>query len=104
LRVKNVTPGTALVERGRVADNLRTRFLGWMGERALPAGDGMLITACTSVPSRFMSIPIDVVYCDRHDREIALDAAPKPWRSGSLHRRVHHVIELPARAARASGT
>jgi uncharacterized protein len=104
LCVENVTRGTALVERGRVADNLWTRFRGLMGERALPAGDGMLITPCTSVHCMFMSIPIDVVYCDRQDRVVAIDAALKPWHIGSLHKGVHHVIELPAGHAAATGT
>ncbi len=104
LSVENLTRGTALVERGRVADNIWTRFRGLMGERSLPAGDGMLITPCTSVHCMFMSIPIDVVYCDRGDRVIAVDAALKPWRIGTLHRGVHHVLELPAGQAAATGT
>ncbi len=50
-----------------------------------------------------MPIPIDVLYCDRQDRVVAIDAALKPWRIGSPHRGVHHVLELPAGRGRGHG-
>jgi uncharacterized membrane protein (UPF0127 family) len=51
-----------------------------------------------------MSFPIDVVYVDRDQRVVAIDAEMKPWRFGRLHRGVRFVIELPAGTASAAGT
>jgi uncharacterized protein len=104
LRVENVTRGVTLVEAGRVADNAWTRFKGLIGVRELSAGDGMLIIPCSSVHCMWMSIPIDVVYCDRDDRVVGIDARLRPWRLGHLYRHAHHVIELPAGAAAAAAT
>ncbi len=104
LRVENVTRGCTLIEGGRVANNAWTRFWGLMGVKDLPAGDGMLITPCSSVHCMFMSIPIDVLYVSRDDQVVAIDHCLKPWRIGSIHRGVHYVIELPAGRAAATGT
>ncbi len=104
LSVENLTRGCAVVTRGRVADNFWTRFKGLMGVRDLPAGDGMLITPCSSVHCMFMSIPIDILYVSRDDQVVAIDHSLKPWRIGSIHRHVHYVIELPAGTAAATGT
>jgi uncharacterized protein len=104
LRVENLTRGTTLVDRGRLANNPWTRFRGLIGVRDLPPGDGLLITPCSSVHCMWMSIPIDVLYCGRDEQVLAIDHGLKPWRIGSLHRGVHHVIELPAGCAAATAT
>jgi uncharacterized protein len=104
LQVENVTRGCVVIGRGRVANNVWTRFKGLMGVRELQSGDGMLIMPCSSVHCMFMSIAIDVIYCDRQDRVVAIDHALKPWRIGSLHRGVRYVLELPAGASAATGT
>jgi len=96
LHVENSTRGAVLVERGRVANNIWTRFKGLIGVRDLPAGDGMAIIPCSGVHCMFMSIPIDVVYVGQDDQVVALDADLKPWRIGGMHRGVRYVIELPA--------
>jgi uncharacterized membrane protein (UPF0127 family) len=41
----------------------------------------------------FMSIPIDVVYLDKHDQVIALDRAMKPWAIGKIYRNGAYVVE-----------
>ena len=96
LEVHNETRDVNLVEHGKVADNVWTRFKGLIGVRNLPEGDGLAIIPCTGVHCMFMSIPIDVVYVDRDHRVVALDANMKPWAVGRIHRGVHYVIELPA--------
>jgi uncharacterized protein len=75
-----------------------------MGERNLPAGDGMLISPCSSIHCMWMRIPIDVIYLDRSDRVVGIDHAIKPWRIGGFYRGAHHVLELPAGTAVATGT
>jgi uncharacterized protein len=99
LRVENQTRKVTLVRHGRMANNMWTRFKGLMGERRLAAGDGMMITPCSSVHCMFMRIPIDVVYVSRDDKVVAIDHTLKPWRIGSMHRGVRYVVELPAGTA-----
>ncbi len=104
LQVDNITRGCVLIERGRIADNMWTRFKGLMGLRELPAGDGMLITPCSSVHCMWMRIPIDVIYLDRGDTVVGIDHGLRPWRIGKLYRGAHHVLELPAGTARRTAT
>jgi uncharacterized protein len=104
MRVENLTRDTVLVDRGRLANNFWTRLRGLIGVRDLPAGDGMLITPCTSVHCMFMSIPIDVVYVDKQDRVVGMDRALRPWRLGTFFRRVRYVVELPAGTIDRTGT
>lgn len=104
LRVDNLTRGCVLIEQGRVADNMWTRFKGLMGLRELPAGDGILITPCSSVHCMWMRIPIDVIYLDREEKVVGIDHDLQPWRIGRFYRGAHHVLELPAGTAQRTGT
>jgi uncharacterized protein len=104
LRIHDETHDVILVERGRVADNVWTRFKGLIGVRNLPQGDGLAIIPCSGVHCMFMSIPIDVVYVNRDHRVVALDPDMKPWAVGRMHREVHYVIELPAGTIARTGT
>jgi uncharacterized protein len=104
LRVENVSRGVTLVHRGRVANNPWTRFKGLIGVRKLPAGDGLLITPCSSIHCMWMSIPIDVLYCSKDHQAVGVDQWLKPWRIGSLYKGVRYVIELPAGTIAGSGT
>jgi uncharacterized membrane protein (UPF0127 family) len=104
LRVENVTRDAILIENGRVADNVWTRFAGLIGVRQLPPGDGLAIIPCNGVHCMFMSIPIDVVYVGRDDRVVALDREMKPWAVGGIHRDARYVLELPAGALAPTGT
>ena len=104
LHVVNKSRGACLVEGGRVARSVWTRFKGLIGVTNLPAGDGLLIVPCNSVHCMWMSIPIDVLYCSRDDRIVAMDLDLKPWRIGSLHKGVYYVIELPEGTITRSGT
>ena len=104
LRVTNTTRDQTLITAGRVADNMLTRLRGLVGARPLQPGEGLLIMPCSSVHTHFMSFPIDVVFVDRDQRVVAIDAEMAPWRFGRLHRGVRFVIELPPGTARATGT
>ena len=104
LRIENLTRNTLLVERGRVANNYWTRLRGLIGVRRLEDGDGMAIIPSNGVHCMFMSIPIDVLYVDRNDRVIDVDANMKPWAIGRPRRAARYVIELPAGMAERAGT
>lgn len=104
IRIINATRGCALVSSGRVANNYWSRLRGLIGARPLAPGEGLLISPCTSVHTHFMSFPIDVVYVDRNDQVVGLDANLAPWRFGRFYRRVRYVVELPAGTAESTGT
>lgn len=83
------------VERGR----------GLMFERELPDGSCLVIDPCGSVHMFAMRFPIDVLYVDRDDRVVRVQERLKPWRIGPLYTRgAKYVVELPAGAARVTGT
>ena len=104
LHVDNRTQGVVLVDRGKVANNVWTRFKGLIGVRHLPEGDGLAIVPCSGVHCMFMSIPIDVLYVDKEDRVVGLDPNMKPWAVGRPYRGVRYVIELPAGTIARTGT
>lgn len=101
---RNVTRGTILASRLRVARSFWGRFRGLMLTPALPRGEGLLIERCSSIHTHFMRFPIDAVFLDRDGTVLAIEAEMRPWRIGKLHRGARAVIELPAGAAAAAGT
>ena len=104
LHVENLSRNTVLVSAGRVADNAWTRLKGLLGVRQLAEGDGLLIKPCKGVHCMFMSIPIDVLYVDKTDRVVALDAQMQPWAIGRVYRASRYVIELPVGSLARTGT
>jgi len=84
-----------------VAAGFWRRFRGLMLRRQLPAGHGLLLTACSSVHTCFMRFALDLVYLDRQGKVLRCVQNVKPWRasnSGALLSRagVAHCMELPA--------
>ncbi|MBW7881980.1 MAG: DUF192 domain-containing protein [Caldilineaceae bacterium] len=104
VRVENLSRQTMLMNRGRVADNSWTRLKGLIGVKQLSAGDGLVIKPCRGVHCMFMSVPIDVVYVDKHDRVVAVDHVMRPWSIGRIYRQSQYVVELPAGTAEKSRT
>lgn len=103
LRIDNLTRNTTLIEQGRVADNFLTKFRGLMGVRQLPQGSGLLITGCNSVHTHFMRIPIDVLYIDKEDRVVDIDARMATWRIGRTRKAASYVVEVPSGTAEQTG-
>jgi uncharacterized protein len=104
LQVFNETRDHFLAVQGRVAGSFWERGKGLIGVKELADGGGLLIEPCNSVHCMFMSIPIDVLYLDREDRVVHIDAEMRPWRVGRIHRRARKVLELPAGKAKITGT
>ncbi len=104
LRVNNLTRDAVLVEQGRVANTVWTRFKGLIGVRELAKGEGLAIIPCNEVHCMFMSISIDVLYVSADHRVVALDPEMQPWTIGRFYRGAHYVIELPAGVIKHTGT
>jgi uncharacterized membrane protein (UPF0127 family) len=49
----------------RLADSFWSRFMGLMGRRGLPKGEGLLIRPCNSIHMFFMKFSIDAAFMDR---------------------------------------
>lgn len=96
LSVNNERTDIPLITKGRVADNSWTRLKGLIGTKHLPEGDGLLIKPCKGVHCMFMSIPIDVLYMDKDNRVLDMDANMQPNAFGKPRRQCKYVIELPA--------
>lgn len=94
--------GEVACEHCRVADNPWLRFRGLMLSSGLEPGHGLLIRPCSSVHTSFMRFPIDLVFCNRDLRVLAVAEGVKPWRLRS-QRGAKVVIELAAGEARRRG-
>jgi uncharacterized membrane protein (UPF0127 family) len=107
VRVRNVTRGVDLGTRVEVAANPWRRFLGLMGKRTLPDGEGLLIRPCNSIHMFFMRMPLDVLHCGAGgpggDPILRVLSGIKPWRIGPIVRGSKYVLELPAGTAARTG-
>jgi uncharacterized membrane protein (UPF0127 family) len=68
-------------------------MLGLMGRRALPAGEGLLLTPAPSIHTGFMRFPIDVIFLDRELHVLKLVEELRPWRMAAA-RGARSVLEL----------
>jgi len=104
VRVDNLTRGTSVAERCRVAASLRERTVGLLATPSLASGEGLLIERTQSIHMFFMRYPIDVVFVDRDARVTRTVAALRPWRVVWWARGARDCLELPIGALAASGT
>jgi uncharacterized protein len=104
VRVDNLTRGSSVAERCRVAASLRDRTVGLLATPSLPPGEGLLIERTQSIHMFFMPYPIDVVFLDRHARVTRTVASLRPWRVVWWARGARDCIELPVGALSVSGT
>lgn len=100
----NRTRGTVLGDRIRVADTSVTRMVGLLGERELPAGDGLLIDPSQGVHTWGMLFPIDVVVLDDNFSAIGLRPRMGPFRMTRLFFKGAMVLELPSGTVEATST
>jgi uncharacterized membrane protein (UPF0127 family) len=96
LRAVNLTRGTMLGDRIRVADSGLTRIVGLLGERNLPAGDGLLIVPSQGVHTWGMQFPIDIAVLDDDWNVMATRQAMGPFRVTRMFWKAAAVLELPA--------
>ena len=102
--VRNVTRGSVLGDRIRIADTSLTRLFGLLSRSGLSAGEGLWIQPSSGVHTFFMRFTIDVVGLDRERKVVKLWPNLVPWRVTSVSMKLHNVIELPAGAIASTGT
>lgn len=95
VRVVNSSRGTVLGERVRVADTGLARIVGLLGERDLPAGDGLLIVPSQGVHTWGMLFPIDVAILDGGWNVLALRRRMRAFRMTRVFWKAAAVLELP---------
>jgi hypothetical protein len=90
--VKNVT-GESFFQL-EIADNFFKRFLGLMGRKKIPEGQGLLILPCNSIHMLFMRFSIDAVYIDENFIVKKIVKNLPTWYGMSICFGAHAVIEL----------
>jgi uncharacterized membrane protein (UPF0127 family) len=94
--------GNVVCERCLMATNPVLRLRGLLGKQELPAGEGILLRPCASVHTMFMRFVIDVVFCDRDLRVLAVSPEVRKWRMRG-QRGAKVAIELAAGEAARRG-
>ena len=95
--------GTVVAERCPVAGSFMARFMGLMGRRELPPGEGICIQDCGSIHMFFMRFAIDVAFVNAEGRVIHACHTIRPWRISRPVRGSKAALELPAGTLRSLG-
>ncbi|MHB8876269.1 MAG: DUF192 domain-containing protein, partial [Myxococcaceae bacterium] len=98
------TRGKVLATRAEEATGFGDRFLGLMGRRELPFGEGLHLVPCNSIHTFFMRIPIDALFLDAEGKVRKAFPGLSPWRVTGVYFKVRSVLELPAGTVAGSGT
>jgi uncharacterized membrane protein (UPF0127 family) len=104
VRIQNLTRGTIVAERCRVARSLRDRVVGLLGTPEPPPGQGLLIERTQSIHMFFMPYPIDVAFLDRGGRVTRSIPSLRPWQVVWWARGARDCVELGVGTLDASGT
>ena len=104
VRVENVTNGTVVGDRIRVASSLGDRTVGLLRTPSLGPGEGLWIERSPSIHMFFMPYPIDAVFVADDGRVTKVVANLKPWRVVWWAPGARDCLELPAGTAEATRT
>ena len=95
-RVENVTRGTIVGARIRVARSLVDRTVGLLATARLEPGEGLWIERSPSIHMFFMRFAIDAVFVAADGRVTKIAANLKPWRVVWWARGARDCLELAA--------
>ena len=104
IRVDNVTRGTTVANRVRVARSNLDRSVGLLRTPEVKPGEGLWIERSPSIHMFFMQYPIDAVFVAKDGRVTKVAANLKPWRIVAWAPGARDCLELRAGAAAKSGT
>ena len=104
VRIENVTRGTTVAERVRVASSSLDRSVGLLRTPEVLPGEGLWIERSPSIHMFFMPYAIDAVFVSKAGRVTKVVPNLKPWRVVWWARGAQDCLELRAGAAAESGT
>ncbi len=104
LRIENVTRGTTIGDRIRVASSSVDRSVGLLRTPEVKPGEGLWIERSPSIHMFFMPYAIDAVFVSKAVRVTKVVANLKPWRVVWWARGARDCLELRAGAAAESDT
>lgn len=104
VRVENLTRGTTVGDRIRVARSTKDRTVGLLRTPALNPGEGLWIERSPSIHMFFMRYAIDAVFVAADGRVTKIVERLKPWRVVWWARGARDCLELPVGAVAASRT
>jgi len=104
IRIENLTRGSVVAERCRIAGTLVQRIFGLHLLPRLAVGEGLLLPGATTIDTTFMSYAIDLVFLDRARIVTRTVGNLVPWRMVIRSGGGVDCLELPAGAAAASRT
>lgn len=102
ITVTDVTRGTTVGDRIRVARSMRARTVGLLATDHLDPGEGLWIERAASIHMFFMRFPIDAVFVSADGTVTKVVADLAPWRVVWWARGARDCLELPAGAAAAA--
>jgi uncharacterized membrane protein (UPF0127 family) len=104
VRVRNVTRGTVVADRVRVARSMIDRNVGLLGRPDLAVREGLWIERSPSIHMFFMRFAIDAVFIAADGRVTKIVEGLRPWRAVLWARGSRDCLELRAGSAADSGT
>jgi uncharacterized membrane protein (UPF0127 family) len=104
VRIENVTRGTTVAERVRVASSALDRSVGLLRTPEVRPGEGLWIERSPSIHMFFMPYAIDAVFVDKTGRVTKVVANLRPWRMVPWAFGARDCLELRAGTAAESGT
>ena len=104
IRVENVTRGTTVAERVRIASSLADGVVGLLRTPEVRQGEGLWIERAPSIHMFFMRYPIDAVFVAKDGRVTKVVPNLRPWRVVWWAPRARDCLELRAGGAAESGT
>ena len=104
VRVENVTRGTTVGDRIRVASSTVDRTVGLLRTPEVKPGEGLWIERSPSIHMFFMPYAIDAVFVSKAGRVTKVVPNLKPWRVVLWAPGARDCLELRAGAAAASDT
>ena len=104
VRIENVTRGTTVAERVRIASSTLDRVVGLLRTPEVKAGEGLWIESSPSIHMFFMPYAIDAIFVSKHGRVTKVASNLKPWRIVLWAPGARDCLELRAGAAGESGT
>jgi uncharacterized protein len=104
VKVENVTRGTTVGDRIRVASSAVDRTVGLLRTPEVKRGEGLWIERSPSIHMFFMPYAIDAVFVGQDGRVTKVAHNLKPWRVVWWARGARDCLELRAGEATQSGT